>query len=675
MKRVSVVMIFVALLSMMLGITVRAAVYDNLPVTGATYVGSDGADTINAVDIAPDGTVLLAGDFPGYSGTVTPVNLLGGGSGAILRLSANGQALLSVTHISSAVNDMEISDSAALVVCGAFGVAVLDGTANTMMWNAVPGGTVDRCAVGDDGTVAALVKSSRTIYIYTNNGADVVSYESGAGNRSFSDVAVDADSGTVIETGYQQKDANLKVAFLIGRDFSGAEKWTNYDFGGDAVFAANLGADSEGRRVAIGRDGKLYFAGWVDGGNAIYGRNPRDISQSLSSNQLIKTDNYNNPFNISGAKSLAWYGRFEPGSGDLDKGQFLLTRLSDGKGNSIAVYGITADENGQVYLSGEAYATIQNRDSQKVAGITVGGYSGGEAFMLAVTPDLTQRLFWTPFTAPGKSAGGSPAYGIATRNGYTAVGVTLKLDNGQRLITANAFQNDVGGGAGEGYVAVWPNDVTAPTKPILISPADGSTAETHAPLFVWQGTDAERYKLTIKDAAKNKLFKAWLNAAEVCTGADCSYSVGAQGVRFDNGSGYTWKIVAENSLTKVKSDKATFAVEFPGKPLLLEPVSGATMSAYPTFAWNEVDAANEYMVIIKHKKKDIKVKSGWLSAGSCSSGVCTYSPSDPLVKGTYIWKVKARQSGIANQSKSDKIEFNVATDARFTNSTEALSLP
>jgi hypothetical protein len=214
-----------------------------------------------------------------------------------------------------------------------------------------------------------------------------------------------------------------------------------------------LGADTEGKRVAIGRDGLLYFAATINGGTgfSIFSRDPLDLSQSAG-DRTVKTDRYSNPTDI-GSVSMTWYGRYNPANGALLQGQSLLTRLNNsGKGNSIKPYAIMADEQGRVFVAGDMACCIANRSALQIAGQPVGGYQSGEAFFLAVSPTFEERIVWTPFTQEGGAAGGSPALGVSVRDGNAAVAIRVGAE--KSLITHNALQTISPGGA-EGYVAAW----------------------------------------------------------------------------------------------------------------------------------------------------------------------------------------------------------------------------
>lgn len=422
----------------------------------ASYLGGAGADSVSAAAFDDQGRLLLAGSFPGYSPPgLSPAVLPGGGDGAIIRLDADGRQVDAMLRIGADISDMELSAAGRLVACGAFGLTALpaDLSLSGPIWSASPG-AVSRCAIGPGGGVAALVGA--TIYRYAADGAALGSWQ--VAGTSVADIAIDDARGLVFAAGYTQKSSTLKVAFLRAYAAGGGLAWTDYDFSAAAVSGASLGADSEGRRVALGADGMLYFAGYADGGNAIYGRAPQDIGRKLSGAELISFDSYNTPSNISGARALAWYGRFDPASGALERGQWLLTRLSDGKGNSIGVRALAAAPDGALLLVGESYCCIQGRDTMRLNGVALGGYEGGEPFALLVRPDFRARQLWTALAAPGASAGGSPATAAAIRADRLALGVSLTPRGSapeRGLVSFDPLQAAPAGGS-EGYFLLMP---------------------------------------------------------------------------------------------------------------------------------------------------------------------------------------------------------------------------
>ena len=320
--------------------------------------------------------------------------------------------------------------------------AVLDPTVSRLLWSST--GIAGRhCAVGADGTVAALVGNEAAVY-----GADGVALGRWTvGGTAQNDLAVDGQNHIVIVTGYTQVSSNLQVPFIRAYSYNGTVRWRSYDF---PVGTVGLGtADTRGERVAIGRDGKLYFVGSINGGTGAssFNRDPHDASKGASDRTVV-TDMYTNPSNV-GAVKILWLGRFTPTDGSLMLAQSLLTRRSDEQGNSLGAAGLSADADGTVYLAGGAAAFLANRDAATVGGVRVGPY-GGDAYALVIAPDFTERWLWVPFTAPTGGSGSATA--ISVRGDTVAMAATLSSG---AFISVHAVQPAPGGGA-DAYLAVWP---------------------------------------------------------------------------------------------------------------------------------------------------------------------------------------------------------------------------
>lgn len=413
----------------------------SLNVEAATHLGAAQADEGTAVDVALDGTLVLGGILPGYTAPVDVTTLLNGTAGAIVRFDRSGREVLSVTRIGASVNDLEIGPGGMIVVCGDFGIAALDATASELLWSAAPG-VGKRCAVGSDGTAALLV--GNTAYAYDAEGGALGNWP--VAGSTANDIAVDGANEQVIATGFTQVSGNLQHPYIRGYSYNGDLRWRSYDFP-NQVDA--LTADTRGERIAIGRDGKLYFTGSINGGTgvSVLSRDPKNAASGVG-DRTVQTDNYTRPTNVGSVKML-WFGRFNPADGALELGQSVLTRLSSGRGNSIGGEAITADVDGTVYIAGGASAAIANRDQITISGTQIGPYGATDAYVLVVSPDFRQRKHWVAFAGPEGGRGG--VNGIAVRDGAAALAATL---NSGAFVTRNAVQPAPGGDT-DAYLAVW----------------------------------------------------------------------------------------------------------------------------------------------------------------------------------------------------------------------------
>ena len=432
---------------------------NNLDVSAATYLGGTEDDFTNAVDISADGKfVIVGGSLKNANLGGTDTQVLGGGDGTLIRYNSQTNQVVSTTRLPGKVVDLEISKNGDIAVAYEGGIAVLNSDATQVKWSKSLN-DVFRIAISDSGKVAAIEDiNADKAYLFDSNGQQLQQWTTSSDSNHFYDIAVtDQEGGMVIATGYKQKTSVLQVAFTQAWSYGGQNLWKNYDFNASDIQSENIMADTRGVRVAIGSDGKLYASYKINGGtgSSILSRDPNNLSETLADDRKIETDNYNRATNV-GSINMAWYGRYDPKTGELIKGQSLLSRLSNGKGNSVEVESITATQDGTVILAGSTGARIANRDSQTIEGQTVNGYAGFEGYIAIVSPDLEERISWTPIT-DGKGAV------AASRNGKAAVVTTTDFEGNQ--ITHNAVQSNRGG-KNDGYLLViGGNDVPPGTEP------------------------------------------------------------------------------------------------------------------------------------------------------------------------------------------------------------------
>jgi len=438
----------------------------NLVVCSASYLGGSGDNSGTAIGIAPDRSVVMGGKINDNNFNQTPINLKAGsstssgGNGVIVRMSPTGKTILSVTRLGDVIDELDINrQTGQIAVVGDFGLAVLNSSANQVLWSKDLGSgggatssTGRRVGVGQNGEIAAFFNKQVTVFGKARN---QIGQFTSAGNFG-EDVAIDSRSQTVIVTGFSQKNGGechqLQVAFIRGYSYTGKLKWHDYDWTQTQAQAANSScADTRGLRVAIGKDNMLYFAGESAGGNSIYNYDPRNSDQKAPN---VSFDNYNTPFNTK-SNHITYYAKLNPATGAILKGQFALARRPNGQGNTIRPRAITADENGYVYIGGESTASIPNRTNPtllSISGQTLGDYSGGDCFLLVVSPDFHTRNIWTTWTAKGSTTSSGTIFGVAATKGTASVVMTTA---GQ-LITVHPIQSQLAG-KNDAFYSVFPS--------------------------------------------------------------------------------------------------------------------------------------------------------------------------------------------------------------------------
>lgn len=124
-------------------------------------------------------------------------------------------------------------------------------------------------------------------------------------------------------------------------------------------------------------------------------------------------------------------------------------------------------------------------------------------------------------------------------------------------------------------------------------------------------------------------------------------------------------IRAKNSFGQVKGSANSFLVQWPGGPVLLEPIGGIEITTRrPAFTWQQVPQASEYRLIVT--QNGVNVMNRWFSSASYCDGVnCSVYFADPALDarlgfGDVKWRVTAANRQVSpNVSKSINGRFRV----------------
>jgi len=419
-----------------------------LNVTAATYLGLGAGDVAHGVDIAPDCTVLLAGRFSQTDFSVNPVALAAGATtGALVRLNPSGQTVQAVSRLGSEITDLAVRPGQGdIALASNVGLMVVAADLRTVRWQV--SGAAQRVAMAADGSVAALF--GKTLRVYNATGQE--QFSRNFGDSAVNDVAIDSASNRVMVTGFAQRDgggcSQLQVAWIRSYQFNNTAAWAAWDWTHAQAVAGSNCADTRGMRVAMGRDGKLYFAGESAGGNAIYRWQPTNLALAAPN---VKTDSYNDALNTA-SNHISYFARLDPSTGALEKGQMLLARLSNGRGNTIRPRAIAADELGNVYVGGVSASAIAQRPALSINGRTLADYSGGDPWVLAVSSDFMQRRLWiTP-----ADGGRGETLGLAASGGIAAMAARVEALPFVLAAPVQASTAGTASGNTAGFAMVWP---------------------------------------------------------------------------------------------------------------------------------------------------------------------------------------------------------------------------
>lgn len=407
----------------------------DLELATSTYLGGTGADEGNALLAQPDGSFVIGGQFfalPPAAAQHTLLNATASSSGALLRLSGDGRTLLSITRLGTVIDDLDHNRSSGRIAAvGDFGLAMLNSSGDSVLWSKTGNGIGTagkaeysrgrRVAVGADGTLAALFNGQVFLFDADGNslGAtlDIPATYVTAGlyNERVEDLAVDSANGAVVICGWAQTSANAQTPYVISIDYRtnyGTERWKNYQWWASALNNTTLKADSRCKRSERGRDDQLYIAGYFDGGNTVFTRNPKYLDANNNRAGYLGTtvnniqiDRWNNGAG-SNAGSFAYFARLRPGDGEIDAGQFQYSSTGVNQPNGFVISALTADAAGVTYLGGRTIKDLPNRTELKINGTPVGTRIDNESALLGIAADFASRTriaTWTAVSGAGRA--------------------------------------------------------------------------------------------------------------------------------------------------------------------------------------------------------------------------------------------------------------------------------
>ncbi len=466
-------------------------------ISTASYLGgSSDEDEIRGTRILSDGTIVIIANIGSLTpGGVTPILLNGAtasSGGVVIRLTGDGQTVLSVTRIADQVNDMSIDGSDNIYVALHLqGFVKLNSTATTVLLQKDPGTDgnpektfkIWRIDAAVNGTVTTLQHDEDDLTAKTVNTGLIRTYDSagteiGAHNgwRNTLDICIDGTNELVIFTGWRQANAfdgnsskPVQISYIRATSYDGTVQWTSYDWstdqGSDDFInkPENNMADSRGLRCSIGRDGKLYAAFQVAGGNHIFRYEPFDIDTKVT---IVGGDNFHEFWNTH-SENKSFFARYEPTTGDYLVGQqFLARKSSDNGGNTAQPKDITADSQGRVYLFGNAAYGIpippHSRYTPAAGQTTFNPFEGyaeevylGGGFVLVMSQDMATRLYCTRLS-PGAGVVAGDARIISGTEANIAWGGAYKIKDPadpEPVHVLNAVQSSFGGGTHDAYFA------------------------------------------------------------------------------------------------------------------------------------------------------------------------------------------------------------------------------
>ncbi len=377
----------------------------------SSYLGGEaGSGKVWGTKVLSDGVIVLACDW----GTVIPegavLHLLNGATinsrGALVRISADGKTVLSVTKIGAYAVDLAIDNNDNIyVAAGTSGLVKVNRLADKLILAKTFAKTVYRVDAGKTGYMIVLTlpgvdfdgKKWGNVTVNVMNPAGDVITSFGGASQYTNDVCIDEASQSAVEVGWKnvytwEGTTTFPVdipGFKI-YSFAGTLKFNGYNWSSDSSSpnwinaSDNNMADTRIARVSMGDDGLMYFMAEVSGGNHPLRYSPYDIQTKV---RFVGGDHFHNLSNV-GTEFHTYVARMNIATGAWIEGQSFTARKSDGTGNTIdPEHGnVAADIDGRVYITGKSfYGTPLSREILPEI-----SYSGG-ALIYIMNPTLQTR--------------------------------------------------------------------------------------------------------------------------------------------------------------------------------------------------------------------------------------------------------------------------------------------
>lgn len=440
-------------------------------------LGGRGDDDIVSVGIAPDRSLLIAGNTNGYEPAGVDVAMLGtdapatGGDadrhGFIARLSPDGRQVLGLTRFGrgqATITRARVGADGNLLVLGA-GRADADLGAGRgpaapfvarmtsdgrLSWICYRPGLIDAAestaeSSAQRGAEVVMLHGSRLTRHQQVDGGIVGTTMAlvTRGPDHAQSVAVDQQTGDAVAMGFSMADVGsrrFRSPYAQAFTRAGAPSWTLWNATGAAAKAVDLIGDGMGRQAVFGADGVLRVLVHTDGGNTLLGRDPADPAKPLDPVVHAGVHQAGPGYGFRGAHRLS--GIFSvDADGRLAKGSWLSSWANQSQASSLIVEAIAGDAAGRTIAVGSG----AEGQPQRAPWFADAGAKGGTIALF----DREFRLLQCG-SFPGASFSA-----VAERDGWVVVGGRIAMTAGMRLHPPLPFTTGPTEGVKAGYIAVF----------------------------------------------------------------------------------------------------------------------------------------------------------------------------------------------------------------------------
>jgi hypothetical protein len=395
------------------------------------------------VRLSSDGRRILGGTRFGY------------GLATVRRLRLDGQGRLWL--LAQANQPLNLSPEAP--VQGTF-LAVLSADGQRLIQCLCHPEMID-FALDSNGEVVVLAQGKLTRYAADGRTQRwTVGWKTYGDNRPHA-VAVVPPSGIAVVTGYGMTHTSkepYKDPYAVAFDREGKQLWMLWHpdprlqraskYATPELPANGLMADTTGRFVCAGPDGRIYIILFADGGNSICTRDPRDPFRPLDPQVLAGVFQATPGFGFRGASRTSVIFRVDPAQGRLEKGTWMCAWRDKSHANFLSMEAAAPAANGLVFVVGNSAAGCPVKQPWYVC--REGGYPGG-GFLAAFDHDF--RLLQCGYF-PGANLSSVAVH----QDVVVAVGRARQYEDEKTQTFTRIFQapqQAFGGGSQDGYFVVF----------------------------------------------------------------------------------------------------------------------------------------------------------------------------------------------------------------------------
>ena len=405
------------------------ATHTNLKLQTGTYLAGQGDNQAAGVGILENGNIVVGITAANaQENNAQTHNLVENpGAGRILVLNATGDQILNAYNVGEAVLDMTVEGNTIAFASNA-GAGLIDAQNHTLTQFVADASAEKRVALNASGLWGTLIGKTLTV----RQGAEVM-FEKSLQHSYVKDIEM--DTARAYAVGFDNKKLPggnpVQVAFTRTFDLTtGDPHWKQFGFQGQDL-SKNI-ADTRLYRIKKAAGGKLSILGESAGTQTIF---RYDGQRFEGDSPLRSIDFYNALWNTASAH-VAYVASVDAATGNIDKSQLTMARLSSGKSNTFRVRDVATDSVGRTFIGGTSGYMLAAREAQRVNGEKLGTYQGDPSF-LALSTDYRTRLHWTSLNRSGATG---RIMGLAA-DAQKVVMLAHVEKGGEFFTTGNALQS------------------------------------------------------------------------------------------------------------------------------------------------------------------------------------------------------------------------------------------